>query len=130
MATTPRITDSEVREIFPTALTSLSAFITAAHMMVDRVFLNQNVDESVLKELERWLSAHFICIAEPEITRDKIGDAETWYAIPSNITDNSMYLGFQATSYGRQAMILDPTGLLTDIGKNAVSIGAMGTRSH
>src|SRR3990167_11412597 len=54
-----RVTSIEVKEIISTDIADLTAYITAANLLVTEV-LGGLLSDALLKEIERWLSAHLI----------------------------------------------------------------------
>ena len=120
-----RVSEAEVREIISTPQTDLLPFITAANIVVTRVLgsVQPPINTLTLKEIERWVSAHFVASRDQQISSEKIGDAEVRYATPYQGVD---FVGLKSTTYGRQAMVLDPTGNLSNLNKLPVSFGAMG----
>ena len=58
-----RVSEAEVLEIAPgITLTPITAFITAASMIVDDINTRcgKSFDDARLKDIERFLSAHFV----------------------------------------------------------------------
>jgi len=116
MATfTGRVSVDEVKAIFETDLTAdnLEAFIRAANMLVTAKLTGVGYAAAELKEIERWLSAHFAAQMDPVAVTEKIGDAQTKYMLGKEgdkLTN---------TPYGKQVCILDYQGILVDLGKTA-----------
>ena len=116
-----RIEEAEVWQILPAdadTTVNLSPFIKAASQLVDRVSArasatgsNVSVSDDELKEIERWLTAHLFCIRDRLPSERKIGDATDKY---QGKTD----MGLDATTYGQQAKMLDPTGELARLASN------------
>jgi len=115
-----RVTEAEVQAIidYDPAIADITPFITAANALVNEKFAGSGVSAALLKEIERWLSAHYIAIRDPRLRNEKIGDASVTYQ-----GKEGMYL--DATQYGQQAKTLDPTGTLANIGKRAMRIQAI-----
>jgi len=112
-----RVTEDEVKEILNTSLT-LTAFITAANLIVTDKLGPEGLSDDQLKEIERWLAAHFAAIRERQPQQEGIGDAQATYYGGSD-------LGLDFTPYGQQVKILDPTGILANIGKRKTEITAI-----
>ena len=115
ITTTPRIVPVDLLAIVETQLKDLRPFLLSAHFVVEQTLLPADqVDDEVKREIERWLAAHFLSAPEPEgrLTRVKVGDIEEHYAIPSFEAT-----GLTSSEYGRNAIHLDPTGKLGQIGK-------------
>ena len=114
-----RVTGAEVKEIINTSLTTseVTPFITAANQIVTSKLGGQGVTSNSLKEVERWLSAHFVAIR----SQDSVAKAEkTGEASVTRHGKTEMGLDF--TPYGQQAKLLDPTGRLNSAGKIAGKI--------
>lgn len=107
-----RVTETEVRVIITTSLTDLSPFITVANQMIDAKLLSYGYTDAELKEIERWLSAHFVSVVDPKLIEEEIGDSKDKHALPKMIP------GLQGTVYGQQVLVLDRSGILNStIGK-------------
>lgn len=107
-----RVTTAEVKEIIDVdpSLTDLSPFITVANLLVDRYIYPEGVAESLLKEIERWLSAHFVAVRDRQPVSQSVAGVSADFGL-------SLGKGLTATIYGQQARILDPTGKLASIDK-------------
>jgi len=124
-----RVTEAEVLEIIDvdSSITNLIPFITAASLLVDEVLSDDTaLSSSLLKEIERWLSAHFIAIRDPRVEMEKVGEAQNTYALGVKLGVRASML--DSTPYGQQAKALDITGRLSAIGKrraelNSISLG-------
>ncbi len=72
-----RITEAEVKEVIDTSITgSLVAFIAAASSMVEDELGGKGLSATRLKEIERYLSAHFVSVrdtSQGQIISEKIG---------------------------------------------------------
>jgi hypothetical protein len=101
-----RVTSDEVKEIIevPSTLT-LTAFITAANVLVNQNLTASGLDDDLLKEIERWLAAHFAAIRVRQLASQDIGEGKDQYQY-------KLDLGLRVTMYGQQAIMLDPTGIL------------------
>jgi len=106
-----RVSSSEVQEIVsnPNSVT-LTAFITAANILVTKVLGDSGLDADHLKEIERWLAAHFFCVRDPRAAAKGVSNSSVTF---QGKTD----LGLKHTSYGQQVLILDTTGKLAELGK-------------
>jgi hypothetical protein len=106
----PRVTDPEVRILIPnTEIDDLTPFITAASLVVDKIAAGCASDLSTaqLKEVERWLSAHFAALSDDtlNITEEEFEDARTKYNKASG-SANAGNQGVLTTSYGQTANTL------------------------
>lgn len=106
-----RVTTDEVKEIISTTLTDCTPQIAAANMVVDKhLSSNSNFSTNDLKEIERWLAAHFVSIYDPEVKSEKIGDAQISFNM------GKLGEGLKYTKWGQQALLLDHSGVLAEIG--------------
>lgn len=105
-----RATNEEVKEIISTDLTAeqIAPFLRAANKMVDALLIEQGYSAGLLMEIECWLAAHFVAIRDPQITKEKIGDAEATY-------QGKFGEGLRGTSYGQQVLILDHKGTFAEL---------------
>lgn len=113
-----RVTGAEVKEIIDTVLTEEQCipFITAANTVVTSRLTGKGLTSSELKEIERWLSAHFVYIRDPQLTKEKIGDGEDTFNTPQ------AGMNLQGTPYGQQVMLLDSSGSMQNLGKRPAKI--------
>ena len=123
-----RVTADEVEAIMDDAFAMESSFdvtpfITAANLVVtDRLGLS-GLGDDLLKEIERWLSAH---LASCKYTRHKseaIGDAQQTLQV------GPLGKGLDWSSYGQQVKLLDSTGVLANVGKRKAFLKAMNAPS-
>ena len=108
---TVRVSFLEVQKIISTELDVLeiNAFITAANAFVDGNLLGKGLSVLQLKEIERWMAAHFIASTrEQQAQSEGAGGANIKY---QGVTG----MGLNSTFYGQQAIILDSSGTLLDI---------------
>jgi len=110
-----RVKSAEVVEIMDTSLTDVDVFIHAANALVTDRLSGQGLDDCLLKEIERWLSAHFASIKSPTYYEDKIGSSTQKKMV------GTLGKGLDATSYGQQVKLLDSTGTLANMGKQKVT---------
>ena len=115
-----RVTADEVRQIMDdTDLTDINieSFISGATALMDSLFGSSST--SLLKEIERWLSAHLIaCTRERQALKEEAGSAKVTYT-------GEYGQGLHMTSYGQMAMSLDITGKLAALMMKAVKIYAI-----
>lgn len=114
-----RVTVNDVKAIFETTLgaDNIEAFIRSANVVINDNLTGKGIADATLKELERWLAAHFAAHMDPVAGSEKIGDAQVKYLLA--MSSGADGLGLNNTPYGQQARILDPTGILASIGKPA-----------
>lgn len=110
-----RVTEVEVRSIIETELTDLQvlSYITSANVLVNSMFGVGVTD--VLKEIEKWLTAHLITITrDRQAIEEAAGTAKVKY---SDIFGE----GLRSTTYGQMVLTLDSSGLLLTLyGKRAM----------
>ena len=110
-----RVTNAEVKEIIDTELTEaqVAPFVEIANLIVtDR--LTGEHSTALLKEIERWLAAHFAAIRDPRAKSEKTADASATYY-------GNAGLGLNHTPYGQQVLAMDTTGILASLGKRKAS---------
>ena len=105
-----RTNSALVKEIVTTNMTDLTAFITAANLIVTDKLSSSGLSAATLTEIERWLAAHFVVCKERQPTSKRIGETEESYNWNTNT-------GLLRTTYGQAAIALDTTGTLSKIGK-------------
>lgn len=116
-----RVEQNEVRDIISTDRTDLQPFIIAANLLVTDILGSSELSTDQLKEIERWLSAHFVSISDGgsgEVIEKEVGEARIKYAV---VTGKNL----GATRYGQQTLFLDTTGLLSKIGKSRARFDAL-----
>ena len=106
-----RVTAVQVMEIISTSLSEeqINAFINTAHHVVEDRLGDAELGETLLTDIELWLSAHFLA------TRDQRAKSET-VAEYSVTYQGNTDMGLKATIYGQQALALDYTGTLAALG--------------
>ena len=67
------------------------------------------MSEALLKEIERWLAAHFACIRDPLFREARTAGDQMVFERGQAGT------GLSATSYGQQALLLDTSGILAQV---------------
>jgi hypothetical protein len=101
-----RVDDEEVEAIIDVeSHIDTNAFIATANIMVDEYLADEGLGDSILIEIEKYLAAHFIAIRQGILKAEDFGDAKDEYAI-------EVGKGLDATPYGQQVKVLDPSGLL------------------
>ena len=100
-----RVTDLDVKAILDTEVNT-QPFITAASLLVDHHLLSAGLSAALLKEIERWLAAHFTAVRDPRFTQIKTEQDAFVYS------HGKMGQGLMSTMYGQQVIAMDPTGLL------------------
>lgn len=108
-----RVTPEEVIEIMDTALdeTTVEPYCNSANVFVNAVLSTAGLDETVLKEIEKWTAAHMIAMTKERQSKEEgAGTAFIKYA-------GEWGKGMLQTSYGQMAIALDPSGTLENLSK-------------
>lgn len=116
-----RVTVAEVKQIIPIDATipdaDLDIYIISANFITDRVQNEGGQTDAVkLKEIERWLSAHYIAV------RDMRSDTEKADVVSQKF-QFKLGLNFNVTMFGQQALLLDETGTLAGLQAQAEGKG-------
>lgn len=119
-----RVTVTEVKQIITTSV-NVVPHIKAASIIVDKLLSSVITDGDQLKEIERWLAAHFVAgnESEQQIVKEKIGETEVTY---QNIKGDDL----NSTFYGQRAKMLDTSGTLANAGKRTARIDTLEAISH
>jgi len=123
-----RVTAAEVREIIDLDATmTLTPFIAIANQLVTELCTGSSYMDARLKEIERWLSAHFCAIDDMRPADEAIGSVNMRYQFKVD-------LNLAVTVYGQQAMLIDTDGNLAALNKKitegtagSVSVDWLGT---
>lgn len=100
----------------------IDSFIVGANSMVDANLLNKGLSDIILKEIERWISAHLIAVTlERQSKKEGAGGASIEYT--GTYTE-----GLNMTSYGQMAISLDKSGTLASLSKGKARIFAIPTK--
>ena len=117
-----RVTHDEVKEIMDNCTVTdaiVDTFIGAATELITQVFTDGTVGDTLLKEIERWLTAHMLASTLSRTTSDeKLGDASVKF---TGVWGKRLEL----TPYGQMVLILDTSGKMANAGKMAASIYAV-----
>jgi hypothetical protein len=114
-----RVTATEVKELISTSETITAHINTANVLVTEKLGGNATMTADHLKEIERWMSAHFVAVSiERQAGKERIGNTAVEYA-GFNTTGLQ---GLGLTTYGQQAMMLDTTGTLSQLGKRRARI--------
>lgn len=112
----PRVTADDVREIADlSADLVLTPFILVATTLVDTKLATHAAytaladSTTILKEVERWLAAHFAKIREKETAGEGVKDVREDYQY--KLGD-----GLRTTMYGQNAVAMDISGVLAKLG--------------
>ncbi len=112
-----RVEPHEVKEIIETARVDIEAFITASNSLVTDVLGDEGLGTVRLKEIERWLAAHFLSHAGTDktvgqVVEEQIGDTRRRFS------DGQAAFGkLDSSRYGKMALLLDTSGKLAGLGR-------------
>lgn len=111
-----RVIEEEVTEICPTDL-DVYPFIATAHAIVEANLLTSGLSETILIEIEKFLSAHLVCLADPRVEEEELLDnARVKFAM------GTLGKGLDGTVYGQMVKALDTTGTLSNLGMQRARI--------
>lgn len=118
-----RTTAAEVLQILDSCTLSstiIDVFIASASRLVDVVYEDDTtMTSSQLEDVELWLTAHMISSTLHRTTsKETIGDTSVSYT-------GYWSKNLESTPYGQMVLILDTTGLMGNVGKQAASITAV-----
>ena len=116
-----RVTIAEVKLIIDTSLedTNVTAYITAANALVTDVLASSGLGDVLLKEIERWLTAHLIAATqERQSKKEEAGGAKVEY---TGVYGD----GLKLTSYGQMVLTLDSSGLMASLGGRSATVFAI-----
>jgi hypothetical protein len=117
-----RVTHDEVKEIMDNCTVTdavVDTFIGAATELVTKIFTDGSVSDTLLKEIERWFTAHMLASTLSRTTSDeKLGDASLTYT-------GKWGMRLESTPYGQMVMLLDPSGKMANAGKMGATIYAV-----
>ena len=112
-----RVIPTEVKKIISvTKKTDLQVepFITAANLLVTEELAGKGFTNARLKEIERWLAAHFLAIDEDKARVVEVGIGESRRRMGEN-TRGVLGETLKMTRWGQQAMLLDSSGTLSTL---------------
>lgn len=115
-----RVTIGEVKAVIQTDRSNLDPFINSASRLVDDELVGHGMSDDVLKDIELWLSAHFIASVDGVKSQESIGDASV-----SLDRGQPVDGPIGGTPYGRTALSLDRTGRLARSGGRGVVVEAL-----
>jgi len=104
-----RVEAADVRAILDdTALTGnqITVYITSANVFVTDALTGKGLSDDVLKEIERWMTAHMITVTRERMAKEEgAGGAYIKYA-------GEWGAGLASSSYGQMAINLDTSNTL------------------
>lgn len=94
-------------------------YITGANALVNQILSNSGLGDSLLTEIEKWLSAHMIAS-----TRERAAKKEG--AGGAFIEYTGVYgEGLKSTAYGQMVLTLDSSGAMASLSGKAAKIKAI-----
>lgn len=103
----PVITTADVKAIATLRATDVDVHINNAELFMDAVFPADVVPASLYRMIGIYVAAHFAFLREGQIQKEDIDVLSTTFNMKSD-------LGFNSTTFGQQAITLDPTGTLAN----------------
>ena len=120
----PRVTVDEVRQVINLTTEAVSdpnllEHINVAGRLVTDLLSNKGMNDDRLKDIERYLSAHFAALYDKTAmsAERKIGEAETEYYLTNSV---GKYLDL--TVWGQTARLLDTSGTLAEQASEDIEI--------
>lgn len=104
-----RVYDNEVKEIVDTVLDT-QPFIETASLLVDEELVSSGHSAARLRQIELYLSAHFVTIRDPQFQQLR-GEKQS---VSFHLGDLGQ--GLKSTAYGQQVLLLDTSGILAQVG--------------
>ena len=118
-----RTSAEEVKKILETELedSTINAYITGANTLVTKVLGTGGLGETLLTEIERWMTAHLIASTrERQAKKEEAGGAKVEYT-------GQYGSGLESTSYGQTVLSLDTSGRMKSLSRRPVIIRAVKT---
>ncbi len=112
-----RVTTPEVKEIITTDVVDIDPFIISANSLVTSELSGEGLGTVRLKEIERWLSAHFLVHSGSDSTPGQIVEQSVGETRVRYSEGQASFGNLDSTRYGKMAMLLDTTGKLASLGK-------------
>lgn len=120
-----RVTGQEVLDVMPTdtELTSVTVlpFITSANVFVTSSLSSAGLSDDVLKEIERWLSAHMATVSKDRVSKEE-GAGGAYIKWAGKWEDE-----LASTQFGQMVLMLDTSNTLRNLkdGKKQASINVV-----
>jgi len=101
---------------FSISTSVINTFITVAEEVVTNIYAGSTASVTLLKEIERYLTAHMIVSTLYRMGKEeKVGEAQIKYT-------GEWKEGLSSTPYGQMLLTIDTTGLILKSGKRSASI--------
>ena len=88
--------------------------IETANVYVDALLFGQGLSDALMRQVELYLAAHFLCLTQREgtLAAQTIGESTERY-------HDHYSAGLMSTRFGQQAILFDTTGILADAAATA-----------
>ena len=104
------LTDSDLTD------DQITGYITAANVFTTNAVSGKGLQECVLEEIERWITAHMVSTTSERVAqKEGAGGAFIEYA-------GQFGEGLKSTSYGQMAILMDTSGTLAKLSGKAAWI--------
>jgi len=106
-----RNTPAEVQEIVATNLDTerIQAYIDGASALVDSQIVGKGLNDTLLKEIERWLAAHLlVTTSQRQLEKASAGSAGATFFGKSG-------MGLNSSTFGQTVLHMDKTGTLRNL---------------
>jgi len=101
---------------FSISTSVINTFITVAEEVVTNIYAGSTTSVTLLKEIERYLTAHMIVSTLYRMGKEeKVSEAQIKYT-------GEWKEGLSSTPYGQMLLTIDTTGLILKSGKRSASI--------
>lgn len=116
-----RATETDVRSVLNTGLENpeIQRLLGFANRQVTATLSSAGLTDAVLKDIETWLTAHFIAIGKERQTEEERVD-DIWVVHQGIFKE-----GLRSTTYGQMVLMLDTSGSFNKATKQKVSFHAI-----
>ncbi len=108
-----RVTPAEVIEILGASSTvtllTVVPYITSANVLVTSAFASTTLTDAVLKEIERWLSAHMATVTKDRLSKEE-GAGGAYIKWAGKWEDE-----LSSTEFGQMVLLLDTTNTFRNL---------------
>ena len=102
-----RVNPTEVKQIMDISSSiiddDVQIFIDLANLMVNKVITDTSITAAHEKQIEKWLSAHYVAIRDPQSKMEKAGSV-------SQSFQEKVDLGLNQTRWGQNVLNIDTSG--------------------
>ncbi len=122
-----QITPSVVREAVNTRLTDaeIEGAISTAEAIYETYLGGKSLITNMEIEIKKYLSAHYVALKDPSVSvlEEKLGQLSARFEPAAQSSKKG--LGLRSTKFGREAINLDPTGTIRNLGGTPIWIKAI-----